>query len=69
MFRILSDIHLGKGSVRIIPITRYTIKQNSFGIYTGFGSVQIYFYRIGFSDSVYLLSPNTGFLFSTNGAI
>ena len=48
MFRILSDIHLDSGSVRIIPITRNTTKQDPFGIYVGFGSVQIHFYRIGF---------------------
>ena len=36
MFRVLPDIHLGLGSVRIIPITRNTIKQDSFGIYAGF---------------------------------
>ncbi|KAL0838335.1 hypothetical protein Bca101_090225 [Brassica carinata] len=49
-FRVLSDIHLGSDSVRIISITRNTIKQDPFGIYTGFGSVRIYFYRIGFGS-------------------
>ena len=51
MFRILSDIQLGSDSVRIIPITRNTIKKYSFGIYIGFGSIQINFYRIGFGLS------------------
>ena len=50
MFRVLSDIHLDSGSVRIIPITRNTTKQDPFGIYVGFGSVRIHFYRIGFSS-------------------
>ena len=50
MFRVLSDIHLGSGSVRIISITRNTIKQDPFGIYAGFGSVRIHFYRIGFGS-------------------
>ena len=48
MFRVLSDIHLDSGSVRIIPITRNTTKQDPFGIYVGFGSVRIHFFRIGF---------------------
>ena len=48
MFRVLSDIHLDSGSVRIIPITRNTTKQDLFGIYVGFGSVRIHFYRIVF---------------------
>ena len=62
MFRVLSDIHLDSGSVRIIPITRNTTKQHLFGIYVGFGSVRIYFYwiRFGFSGSVYLSSPSPG---------
>ncbi|CAG7861709.1 unnamed protein product, partial [Brassica rapa] len=38
------------GSVRIIPITRNTTKQDPFGIYVGFGSVRIHFYRIGFGS-------------------
>ena len=50
MFRVLSDIHLGPGSVRIIPITQNTTKQDPFGIYVGFGSVRIHFYRIGFGS-------------------
>ena len=50
MFRVLSDIHLDLGSVRIISITRNTTKQDSFGIYVGFGSVRIHFYRIGFGS-------------------
>ena len=50
MFRVLSDIHLGPGLVRIIPITQNTKKQDPFGIYVGFGSVRIYFYRIGFGS-------------------
>ena len=50
MFRVLSDIHLGPGSVRIIPITQNTKKQDPFGIYVGFGSVRIHFYRIGFGS-------------------
>ena len=46
-------------------------KKGPFGIYVGFGLVQIYFYRIGFgsnfrirfefSDSVYLSSPNRSY--------
>ena len=51
MFRVLSGIHLGSGSVRIILITRNTIKQDPFGIYARFGSVRIHFYRIGFGLS------------------
>ncbi|KAL0733355.1 hypothetical protein Bca4012_009565 [Brassica carinata] len=47
MFRVLSYIHLNSGSVRIIPITQNTTKQDLFGIYVGFGSVRIHFYRIG----------------------
>ena len=47
MFRVLSDIHLDSGLVRIIPITRNTKKQDPFGIYVGFESVRIHFYRIG----------------------
>ena len=35
MFRVLSDIYLGPGSVRIIPITQNTTKQNPFGICAG----------------------------------
>ena len=50
MFQILSDIHLGPGSVRIIPITQNTKKQDPFGIYFGFGLVQIHFHRIGFGS-------------------
>ena len=50
MFRVLSDIHLDSGSVRIIPITRNTTKQDPFGIYVGFGSVRIHFYRIRFGS-------------------
>ncbi|KAG5388564.1 hypothetical protein IGI04_030105 [Brassica rapa subsp. trilocularis] len=50
MFRVLSDIHLGPGSVRIIPITQCTKKQDPFGIYVGFGSVRIHFHRIGFGS-------------------
>ena len=50
MFRVLSGIHLGSGSVQIIPIIRNTIKQDLFGIYGGFGSVRIYFYRIRFGS-------------------
>ncbi|CAF2060593.1 unnamed protein product [Brassica oleracea] len=50
MFRVLSDIHLGPGSVRIIPITQNTKKQDPFVIYVGFGSVRIHFYRIGFGS-------------------
>lgn len=50
MFRVLSDIHLDSGSVRIIPITRNTTKQDPFGIYVGFRSVRIRFYRIGFGS-------------------
>ena len=50
MFRVLSDIHLDLGSVRIIPITRNTTKQDPFGIYVGFGSVRIHFYQIGFGS-------------------
>ncbi|WZZ19355.1 hypothetical protein YC2023_112444 [Brassica napus] len=50
MFRVLSDIHLGPGSVRIISITQYTEKYDPFGIYIGFGSVRIHFYRIGFGS-------------------
>ena len=51
MFRILSDIHLDSDSVRIIPITRNTTEQDPFGIYVGFGSVRIHFYRIGFGSN------------------
>ncbi|KAL0828448.1 hypothetical protein Bca101_052126 [Brassica carinata] len=36
------------GSLRILSITRNTIKHDPFGIYVGFGSVRIHFYRIGF---------------------
>ncbi|CAG7864039.1 unnamed protein product, partial [Brassica rapa] len=50
MFRFLSYIHLITGSVRIIPITQNTIKQDPFGIYVRFGSIQIHFYRIGFGS-------------------
>ena len=50
MFRVLSDIHLGSDSVRIVPITRNIIKQDPFSIYVGFGSVRIHFYRIGFDS-------------------
>ncbi|CAN6852397.1 unnamed protein product [Brassica oleracea] len=38
------------GSVGIIPITQNTKKQDPFGIYVGFGSVRIHFYRIGFGS-------------------
>ena len=55
MFRVLSDIHLDSGSVRIISITRNTTKQDPFGIYIGFGSVQIHFYRIGFGSGFRVL--------------
>ena len=48
MFRVLSDIHLDSGSIRIISITRNTTKQDLFGIYVGFRSVRIHFYRVGF---------------------
>ena len=48
MFRVLSNIHLSSGSVQMILIIRNTIKQDPFGIYVGFGSVQIHFYRIRF---------------------
>lgn len=48
IFQIVLDIHLGLGLVRIILIIRNsTIKQNSFRIYVGFESVQIYFFRLG----------------------
>ncbi|KAG5400268.1 hypothetical protein IGI04_014875 [Brassica rapa subsp. trilocularis] len=52
MFRVLSDIHLDLGSVRMIPITRNTTKQDPFGIYVVFGSVRIHFYRIGFGSGM-----------------
>ncbi|KAL0748538.1 hypothetical protein Bca101_030540 [Brassica carinata] len=42
------------GLVRIISITRNTIKQDSFGIYVGFGSVQIHFSRIRFSSNFWV---------------
>jgi len=42
MFRVLSDIHLGSGSVRIILITQNTIKQDLIGIYAEFGSGSVY---------------------------
>ena len=60
MFRVLSDIHLDSGSVRIISITRNTTKHDPFGVYVGFGSVRIYFYRnsVLLSGSVYLPSPS-----------
>ena len=63
MFRILSDIHLDSGSVRIIPITQNTTKQDPFGIYFGFGSVQIHFYRIGFGSGfrVWFICPALDF--------
>ena len=61
MFRVLSDIHLGLGSVWIIFITRNTIKQDPFGIYVGFGSFRdlflSYWIRFEFSGSVYLPNP------------
>ncbi|WZZ86901.1 hypothetical protein YC2023_115480 [Brassica napus] len=50
MFRVLSDIHLGSGSVWIIPITQNTKKQDPFSIYVGFRSVRIRFYLIGFGS-------------------
>ena len=50
MFRVLSDIHLDSDSVQIIPITQNTTKQDPFGIYVGFGSIRIHFYRIGFGS-------------------
>ena len=46
IFRVLSYIYLGWNSVRIKFITSNTIKQDPFGIYVGFGSVEIYFYYI-----------------------
>ena len=62
MFRVLSDIHLDSGSVRIIPITRNTTKQDSFGIYVrvqiGSDSFLSDRIRFRFSGSVYLSNPN-----------
>ena len=58
MFRVLSNIHLGSGSVRIIPITRNTIKQDPFGIYVGFGFILSDQFRFEFTGSVYLPNPS-----------
>ena len=62
MFRVLSDIYLDSGSVQIILITRNTTKQDPFGIYVGFGSVRIHFYRIGFGSGyrVWFICPALG---------
>ncbi|KAG5396846.1 hypothetical protein IGI04_018660 [Brassica rapa subsp. trilocularis] len=61
MFRVLSDIHLDSGSVRIIPITQNTTKQDPFGIYIGFG-----FIFIG-SDSVRIIGFVLGYLKTYHG--
>ena len=54
MFWVLWDIHLGSRSVQIIPIIRNTIKQDPFGIYVGFESVQNQLYWIGFGSGFWV---------------
>ena len=51
MFRVLSDIHLDSGSVRIIPITRNTTKQDH-SVFTS-GSDSFFSDRIRFGFGLF----------------
>ena len=54
IFRVLSGTHLGSSSVKIIPITQNTTKQDPISIYVGCGSVRIHFYWIGFGSDFWV---------------